>query len=134
MLPGQRKGVRVQRPGGIVLKGGDPDSQYSVPFIQGMVNRMLTSYHKYGHIKDAVEAGLDMRKQIDIRLGKYDETGNTEWLIDAANYCMIEFMHPSHPDAHYRSTDSKESPGRIHKSGRQTGAKHNLDIPEEWNK
>lgn len=42
---------------------------------------------------------------------KYRETGNTEYLCDAANYLMFEFMFPSHEKAHFRATDSKESAG-----------------------
>lgn len=38
--------------------------------------------------------------------------GNTEYLVDAANFLMIEFMHPAHPKAHYRATDKEGSPGR----------------------
>jgi len=26
---------------------------------------------------------------------------------------MIEFMYPQHPDAHFRATDSDESPGIV---------------------
>lgn len=40
------------------------------------------------------------------RLEKYEETGNTEFLADIANFAMIEFMCPSIPGAHYEKTDS----------------------------
>lgn len=111
------------------LQGGEPQTQYSIPFMQGMVNRMLTSYHKYGHIADAAEL-TDFTKQIIIRLEKYLETGNTEWLMDVANYAMMEYMHPSHEDAHFRATGADESPGRVDKQGRRTYSKHNLDFRE----
>jgi hypothetical protein len=39
--------------------------------------------------------------------------GNAEYLVDAANFLMIEFMHPAHPAAHYRATDASGSPGRV---------------------
>jgi hypothetical protein len=46
---------------------------------------------------------------------------------------MMEFMHSAHPDAHFRATDSDESPGRV-APHRMSGAPieradHNLDIP-----
>jgi len=82
-----------------------------------MINRMLTSYPKYGHIKDSVEGGMDPETEAHARIRKYHATGNTEWLIDAANYCMIEFMHPSHDNAHFRPTDSAESDGRAMRDG-----------------
>jgi hypothetical protein len=102
--------------------------QYSEEFLQGMVNRVLTSYHKYGSTKANFEAGVDFVDSLKRRLAKYEETGNTEWLMDVANYAMIEFMHPHHPDAHYRATDYKETPGRRLHSGKEVGQKHELDI------
>lgn len=107
----------------IVLTGGQPSSQYSTEFLQGMVNRMLMSFPKYGHVKDSVEKGMDPVKEVRNRLSEYGATGNTEWLMDAANYCMIEFMHPSHPEAHFRATDSSESKGRAMRDGTRH-AKH----------
>jgi hypothetical protein len=38
----------------------------------------------------------------------YEESGNTDYLVDVANFAMIEFMHPSHPDASYKPTDGGE--------------------------
>jgi hypothetical protein len=101
----------------IVLRAGQPTTQYSVEFLQGMVDRMLTSFPKYGHIKDSVERGMDPLAEARNRLGLYRSTGNLEWLMDAANYIMIEFMHPSHEDAHFRATGSNESPGRAMRDG-----------------
>lgn len=101
----------------IKLRGGQPSSQYSTEFLQGMVSRLLVGYPKYGPIKDSVDKGMDPLAEVYARLRKYRETGNTEWLIDAANYCMIEFMHPSHNNAHYRPTDSDESDGRAMRDG-----------------
>lgn len=99
------------------IRGGSPSSQYSQEFLQGMVDRMLTSYPKYGHIQDSVALGMDPLQEVRNRINKYRETGNTEWLMDAANYCMIEFMHPSHDNAHFRPTDSSESKGRAMRDG-----------------
>jgi hypothetical protein len=46
-----------------------------------------------------------------IRTEKYKDTGNTEWLVDAANFLMFEFMYPKHRKAHFRATEGGESPG-----------------------
>lgn len=96
-----------------------PESEFSPQFIQGMIDRMAMSYPKYGSIK-AYPLKADALQNLQGRLDKYRETGNTEWLIDAANYCMIEFMRPSHPDAHFRSTSSDESPGLVRRDGTVT--------------
>jgi len=79
-----------------------------------MANRMAVSQHKYGSIDDTVaKRGSYGLKNIYRRLEKYEETGNTEWLADAANYCIIEGIFPGHSEAHFRSTDSDESPGIV---------------------
>lgn len=90
-----------------------PVSEFSQQFIQGMKDRMAMSYCKYGPIKDAFPHKVNALESLQMRLDKYHETGNTEWLIDAANFAMIEFMLPSHPKKHFRGTDSRESPGRF---------------------
>ena len=48
---------------------------------------------------------MDAIGNIRKRLDKYEETGNTEFLADIANFAMIEFMCPSIPGAHYEKTD-----------------------------
>jgi hypothetical protein len=53
-----------------------------------------------------------------MRIDKYVETGNTEYLVDAANFAMIEYMCPSIEGSYYTATDSEGSPGRaIHMPG-----------------
>ena len=90
-----------------------PRTEFSFPFVQGMADRMAVSYHKYGAIADAYPHSMDSLASIEQRVNRYRETGNREWLIDAANYALIEFMHPGHPDAHFVATDSDNSPGRV---------------------
>ncbi len=104
-------------PGEDVDESGQPDSLDAKFFLQAMMNRMGVSYHKYGSIAAKFPHEANGVDQIFQRCQKYAETGNVEWLIDAANYCMIEALRPSHPDAHFRSTDSDESPGRINLDG-----------------
>jgi hypothetical protein len=119
--------VTIKRPARV------PSTEYSVPFLQGMVNAMAMSYHKYGPVADAYPENVDAIKSGLLRLAKYIGTarlsdalaqiiedrgelrgdGNTEWLIDAANFSMIEFMCPAHPKAHYKPTTEKQSPGRV---------------------
>ena len=94
------------------LPKGIPTSEFSEDFVQGMADRMAVSFHKYGRVADAFPHKLDALDSIRRRIQKYEETGNTEWLVDAANFAMIEFMHPSVSGAHFRATDSKEAPPR----------------------
>lgn len=94
--------------------GKPVDAQF---FLQAMMNRMGVSYHKYGSIADKFPHGALGTQQVYQRLERYLDTGNVEWLVDAANYCMIEALRPGHPKAHFRATGSDESPGRVNLDG-----------------
>lgn len=105
-----------------------PASEVSAEFVQGMANRMATSYFKYGKVADAYPHKVDALRSMQIRLDKYGVTGNTEYLIDAANFLMIEFMHPKHPEAHFTPEDSKASPGRAWHGEIDRSQRGNKDI------
>lgn len=94
-----------------------PKTEFSSEFVQFMANRMSVSYHKYGPVADGYPDKLDAIASLKQRLDTYAETGNTEFLVDAANFAMIEFMHPKSVKAHFRPTDSNESPGRTRVNG-----------------
>lgn len=83
-----------------------PDTEYSRDFVQGMYDRMAMSFCKYGPVAAAFPEKVDALKTLELKLQAYRETGNTEWLIDVANYALIEFLRPRHPNAHYRATDN----------------------------
>ena len=82
-----------------------------------MANWVAVSYHKYGAVADAYPHRMDAGASVRQRLDRYIETGNTEWLIDVANYARIEYMRPNHPRAHFMASDSEASPGRLDHSG-----------------
>lgn len=102
-----------------------PPSEVSRQFIQGMADRMTVSYHKYGKVSDAYPLNVNALDSLIQRLSKYKETSNTEFLIDAANFAMIEFMCPSLPGAYFEGTDSDASPGRTTISGKITADSNN---------
>ena len=43
---------------------------------------------------------------------KFEETGNLEYLADAANYCMFRYMYPQ-GEEYFMHTDSNESAGIV---------------------
>lgn len=92
-------------------------TEFSEDFVQGMKDRMVVSYYKYGHVSAAYPEKVNAITSLTDRLRKYAETGNTEFMMDAANFAMIEFMHPSHPNAFFEGTDSDQSPGRRSRKG-----------------
>lgn len=94
------------------------EKNFSPQFTKEMEDRVLVGFFKYG---DAGVAGkaVDFVECIAQRVSKYKEDGNTEWLVDAANFAMLEFMYPKHPDAHFRATSAAESPGVRRREGLQ---------------
>lgn len=84
---------------------------WSKEFIELMMNRIVVSHYKYGWMSLNYPELAQAVKSIQTRLDMYMETGNREWLVDVANFAMIEYMYPSHPNAHLRATGSEESPG-----------------------
>lgn len=99
---------------------GIPTSENSLTFHQGMVDRMGVSFYKYGRVAEGYPSRVDAIGSLKLRLQKYEDTGNTEFLMDIANFAMIEFMRPRHPKAYFKETDSKESPGRVNTAGIQS--------------
>ena len=89
-------------------------------FIERMVSRMTVSGHKYGRVEDVYPHRASALDQLRERLRLYQQTGNTEHLVDCANFCMVEYMCPSHPDAHY-DPDTKSRGLLTHDGGRITG-------------
>ncbi len=80
-------------------------------FHAAMRARIVQSEGKYGPIR--ADDGVDHLRSAMDRIRHYEQDGNTEWLVDAANFLMIEAIHPTHERAHFRATTEKESPGLI---------------------
>lgn len=85
-------------------------TEYSQAFDESRKKAMINSFYKYGPLKDNYKnyKCLDAIENLLIRLNKYRETGNTEYLIDVANFAMIEFMYPSIEGAKYVPTDNSD--------------------------
>jgi hypothetical protein len=125
-----KRNALVAQEDAVVLKWSShvPPSEFSTAFMQGMLDRMCNSFHKYGPVAEAFPEKADAVRCILLRLAVYmGKTSfldgvsapaaagdhNTEWLMDVANFAMIEFMHPRDPHAHFAATPAEESPGRV---------------------
>ncbi len=73
-------------------------------FTQMMDNRLVMGYLRYGPMQSSKPLFYDTNK-VRERLKQYEETGNTELLIDAANYCRCEFRRSAHPKKHFHAID-----------------------------
>lgn len=100
------------------------DQYTSRKFHDLMDNRMMVSHYKYGDSRLAYPEKVNALKSLRERLALYLETGNAEWLVDVANMAMLEFMHPSLPNAHFSAKDSDASPGLPRHDGSRQHGKH----------
>lgn len=88
--------------------------EYSERFDELRKNRVEVSFFKYGPARKNFRTGnVKAIPTMEKCIEKYNSTGNTEYLVDAANYLMFEFMYPQHPKAHFKATDSNESAGIV---------------------
>lgn len=92
---------------------------FSEDFIRKMKNRIVVSHYKYGWMEHTYPELADAIASLEERLSLYKKTGNKEHLVDVANFAMIEYMFPRHPDAHFEVTDSDASPGLVGTSYKQ---------------
>lgn len=92
----------------------DMSKEYSEEFDKLRKNRVEMSFYKYGAARKNFGTGnVKAIPTMELCIRKYRETGNREYLLDAANYLMFEYMYPQHPKAHFRATSSEESAGIV---------------------
>ena len=84
---------------------------FSEAFINKMKNAIEMSHYKYGWASKTYPELAQAYKCISERLELYIETHNKDYLVDIANFAMLEFLYPAFEDAHYTPTDSDKSPG-----------------------
>lgn len=88
-------------------------TEYSTEFDKLRQNRVAVSYHKYGTAKKNFGEGrVDAIGSLELCLDKFKKTGNTEYLLDVANYAMFRYMYPM-PNEYFKATDSKDSAGTV---------------------
>lgn len=97
---------------------GVPVTEFDPEFVVRMMSAMMVSFHKYGRVADAYPLKFSAADDVRARMSKYRQTGNKHFLVDAANFAMIEAMHPGRKDgAEWAGNDAADSPGRTTASG-----------------
>ena len=100
-----------------VTGAGVPETEFDPDFVVKMMAAMMVSYHKYGKVRLAYPLKFSATDDVRARMSKYRSTGNKHFLVDAANFAMIEAMHPARSDAQWGDNDAASSPGRTTASG-----------------
>jgi hypothetical protein len=83
------------------------ETTWDKTFLDYMFNRLIMGRLRYGPKKPGTPA-YNYAKSIKEKAELYKATGNTEFLVDIANYCMLEFRHGSHPNKHFSATDDAD--------------------------
>lgn len=83
------------------------ETEWSKEFERLMRNRMLMGALRYGRLEDKRKKGAkwNLLEPIQTKVKLYEETGNTEYLVDAANYCLLAFECDNHPLKHFKALD-----------------------------
>jgi hypothetical protein len=84
---------------------------FSEEFILKMKNAIEMSHYKYGWASKTYPELAQAIKCVQERLDMYEKTHNKDYLIDIANFAMLEYLYPSYDDSKYIPTDSSDSPG-----------------------
>lgn len=83
-------------------------TEWSQEFERLQRNRMFMGALRYGRLGAAGKPQYDRCTDIKRRVSKYKDTGNLEYLVDAANLCQCEFVEGDHPNKHFSSADDGE--------------------------
>jgi len=71
-----------------------------------MRNRLVMGAMRYETFKEKIASNkYDCIGYVRDKLDAYEDTGNLECLVDAANLLMIEFASPTHPYPHFTPLD-----------------------------
>lgn len=84
---------------------------FSDEFVAKMKNAIEMSHHKYGWASKTYPELAQAIKCIQDRVDAYNKTHNKDYLVDIANFAMLEYMYPMFKDAHYTPGDSDKSVG-----------------------
>jgi len=94
-----------------LLKGVRPSlaelrrREWSPEFEALMRARLLQGGYRYGWLNAPDKPPYDRVAAIIKRAKEYQESGNTELLVDIANCALLEFAEGAHPKKHFESVD-----------------------------
>ena len=86
------------------------ESEWSPRFERFMRNRLIMGSFRYQQFseKRSKPWNYDTAGEAIKRINRYQEDGNTEHLVDAANMCLLEFEFGHHKKKHFASIDDGE--------------------------
>ena len=83
------------------------ETEWDSSFEQLMRNRMVMGAIRYESFRKKKKGDYNYIRSVEEKIVKYKLTGNTELLVDIANYMMIMFTYDGHPNHHFSATDDE---------------------------
>jgi hypothetical protein len=85
-------------------------SEWVPEFYRLMRNRLIMGSFRYEPFEEKRKHPwkYDTATEALVRIKRYQETGNIEHLVDAANMCLLEFEFGNHPNKHFSPIDDGE--------------------------
>lgn len=80
-------------------------TEWSHRFERLQRERMLIGALRYGRLNKPGKPLYNRCEDIKRRIVLYEKTGNQEYLVDAANLCLLEFEEGVHPNKHFNAED-----------------------------
>lgn len=99
----------MPRPPGPLALRKTYDNQRYADALQLMLNRMASRVESQGPIEAMYPIPHRAHRLIQDRVDMYLGSGDRQFLIDAANLCLIEYLQPSVPDAWEESREGNNS-------------------------
>lgn len=84
--------------------------QWSDEFIRYQKNRIIVGFCRYGFLGTDK---LGFIGRLEQKLSLYKQTGNMEYLVDIANYAMLEFISPANSKAYWPESFDDENSKRV---------------------
>jgi ABC-type phosphate/phosphonate transport system permease subunit len=87
------------------------ESEWCYEFERKMRFRLIMGRFRYGALGSLNKLKYNRVKAMRAKLDQYEETGNTELLVDVANLTMCEFVEGDHPNKHFKSLEENQGVG-----------------------
>ena len=106
-------------------------SEWSTTFEGYMRNRLLMGAMRYGTLAEKRKRKIkwDLMGAIESKIKLHHETGNDEYLVDIANYCLLEFEVGDHPKKHFRALDNHHDHCKTKRPARKSNAAMQAPAP-----
>lgn len=88
----------------VMKSRGEGIAEWSDEFVEKMQKAILLSHEKYGWMSKTYPELAQAANCAAERIVAYQKTHNKDYLIDIANFAMIEYMYPCCRKAHFFDT------------------------------